>query len=200
MAKPPPLPPRLASDEDDEARPLPAIKPPLKSLSHIKRVEIFGKFKWKYTPTPTARERIAVDPGWQRENIVLLDLPLMHLNAGKPIRARFHRLAAPRVDALFTAWQQAGLLLHVQSWDGSYVARFKRGKGGGSELDLSNHSWGTAFDINARWNRLNIRPAPIGATGSVMALVSIANELGFAWGGHFASRPDGMHFECVRVA
>ena len=60
---------------------------------------------------------------------------------------------------------------------------------------LSNHAFGTAFDINVPFNPLGARPALIGKQGSVRELVPIANEHGFFWGGHFGKRPDGMHFE-----
>jgi hypothetical protein len=32
-----------------------------------------------------------------------------------------------------------------------------------------------------------------------VSLVPIAMESGFAWGAHYKSRPDGMHFELVRI-
>lgn len=35
----------------------------------------------------------------------------------------------------------------------------------------------------------------MGKQGCVRELVEIATEQGFYWGGHFKSRPDGMHFE-----
>jgi hypothetical protein len=74
------------------------------------------------------------------------------------------------------------------------VPRFIRG----SHSVLSNHAYGTAFDINAPWNALGVRPALVGKPGSVRELVPLAAEHGFAWGGHFRTRPDGMHFELVR--
>ncbi len=91
-------------------------------------------------------------------------------------------------------WQQflRGLgYLIVAGWGGSYVARFIRG----SRTKLSNHSWGTAFDINTLQNGLGKRPALGGEPGSVRALVTLANKHGFNWGGHFSGRLDGMHVE-----
>lgn len=180
--------------------PPPPGPPQLRSLSHAARVRLYGSFKWAYRPAPQAPDRIEVDAAWLTANVVILELPhLAHCNGGKAIRARVHKRVAAPMLALFNAWRSAGLLLHIQSWDGAYVARFKRGKGGGDESMLSNHAWGSAFDINARWNRLGMKPAPLGAPGCVLPLVAIANEHGFAWGGHFNSSPDGMHFECVRA-
>lgn len=74
------------------------------------------------------------------------------------------------------------------------MPRFVRG----SRTTLSNHSWGTAFDINYAWNCLGALPALRGEKGSVRELVPIAHRHGFYWGGHF-SRRDGMHFEVARV-
>ena len=68
----------------------------------------------------------------------------------------------------------------------------------GSATTLSNHAWGTAFDVNYRWNQLGHVPALKGEIGSVRELVPRAHQLGFYWGGHF-SRRDGMHFEVARV-
>jgi hypothetical protein len=82
----------------------------------------------------------------------------------------------------------------ILTFDGSYVARFVRG----STSVLSNHSFGTAFDINVTWNRLGVVPALVGQKGSVRELVGIANDNGFYWGGHF-TRLDGMHFEIAKL-
>jgi predicted lactoylglutathione lyase len=48
--------------------------------------------------------------------------------------------------------------------------------------------------VNEPFNKFGSMPALVGQRGSVRKLVSIANEHGFYWGGHF-SNPDGMHFE-----
>jgi hypothetical protein len=64
---------------------------------------------------------------------------------------------------------------------------------------LSNHAWGTAFDINVQWNGLGITPAFRNEAGSVRDLVEIAYQNGFYWGGWFKSRQDGMHFEVYKI-
>ena len=180
---------------NDNGDPPPRLKP----LSHAARCKLFGSFGYVFKPTPTAKERIEVNTAWLSANIVVVPIPhLAHINGGVPVKARLHKLAAPKFLALFDAWRAQGLTSLILTWNGSYVARFKRGKGGGRPQDLSNHSWGTAIDLNAQWNRLGQTPAAVGALGSVRPLVAIANRLGFAWGGDF-STPDGMHFELVRV-
>lgn len=179
--------------------PEPAPRKKLKPLSHVQRCSMFGTFAFKYIPTKDAPERIEIAREWIASNIVVLPLPhLAMINGGAPVKARVHRLAAPRWLELFDAWRAAKLLSKVLTYNGAWVARFKRGKGGGDLSDLSNHSWGTAMDINAQWNRLGKQPAALGKVGSVLEMIVIANELGFAWGGDFTN-PDGMHFECVRL-
>ena len=87
-------------------------------------------------------------------------------------------------------WEKAGLLDRIISFGGGFEPRFVRG----STTTLSNHSFGSAFDINVAWNERGHRPALVGEKGSVRELVPIAHKWGFWWGGHF-STPDGMHFE-----
>ncbi len=113
------------------------------------------------------------------------------LGAGAPSGMRFHRLAAEQLKGLWEAWEQSNLLDRVLTYDGSFVPRFIRG----SRTVLSNHAFGSAFDINADLNPLGQRPKLVGQRGSVRELVPLANQWGFYWGGHFGSRPDGMHFE-----
>jgi hypothetical protein len=141
---------------------------------------------------PGNPEAISIKSGWEAENIVTVTIPQLIGVSGAPANghARFHRLVAPRVVALFQAWEDAGLKELLLSWEGAFVPRFIRG----SLTVLSQHAFGSAFDINARWNGFGATPAAIGAKGSVRQLVPIANQLGFYWGGHFARR-DGMHFE-----
>ena len=69
----------------------------------------------------------------------------------------------------------------------------------GSATKLSNHAFGAALDINYAWNKLGHIPALIGSRGSLRELVPIANQLGFYWGGHYAGRKDGMHFEVAKI-
>jgi len=95
---------------------------------------------------------------------------------------------------LWHAWEQAGLLKLIHSWGGGYSAR----KVTGSYFFLSNHTYGTAFDINTANNHWNTEPARRNTKGSVYDLVSVAHEHGFYWGGHFC-KLDGMHFEVAKV-
>lgn len=184
--------PVVESDSTGTGGPNWPQKPSFKPLtSTAERQKLFGKFSYKHTPTAKNKEKITVTDDWVKQNIVYVDLPqLSKAFKGKYTRMRFHKLAANQLKALWAEWEARGLLHHVISYEGAYTARLVRG----STKTLSNHAFGTAFDINARYNGLGKMPALKGEKGSVRELVKIANKHGFYWGGHF-SRGDGMHFE-----
>jgi hypothetical protein len=169
--------------------------PPL--VGTIARQAVFGKFSFEPQPLPSNAENIKLLGTWQKDNIVNVTIPQLIGVKGAPKTGvvPFHRLAAAQFQALWQVWDQAGLLDRVLTWGGSFVPRFIRG----SQKTLSNHSFGSAFDINAAFNPLGTQPALVGQKGSVRELVSIANEHGLYWGGHFQNRRDGMHFEVAVI-
>jgi peptidoglycan hydrolase-like protein with peptidoglycan-binding domain len=175
----------------------PAPKRGLKSPSDEVRVELFGTFRYEPAPTPGNPEGITILGTWQRDNLRQVAIPQLIGVPGAHSKGHvtFHRAGTEALKSTFAAWEQAGLLHLLLSWAGSFNPRFIRG----SRETLSNHAYGTAFDINAAWNPLGARPALVGKRGSVRELVPIAQDHGFAWGGHFKGRPDGMHFELVKV-
>lgn len=179
---------RLAGDTE----PVPAFSPSLRSLSWPERDALFGRFDY----VANADGSIRILGSWVRDNIVEIVVPQLIAVEGGPRSGRIlmHRKAAEQTRALFDAWERERLMHLVLSWAGSWVPRMVRG----STTTLSNHAFGTAFDINAAWNGLGREPAPLGATGSVLELLPLAEEHGFAWGGTF-SRKDGMHFEVARA-
>lgn len=165
-------------------------------ITNDDRMRLFGRFAFVAAPRPGNPEAIEITDDWERKNIVKVRIPQLVgvEDAPRDGTVRFHDTVASGVVALFQAWQDAGLIDRVRSWAGSYTARYVRG----SRSLLSNHAFGSAFDINVRWNRLGAQPALKGAEGSVRELVALANQHGFYWGGHYPRRPDGMHFEYAR--
>jgi peptidoglycan hydrolase-like protein with peptidoglycan-binding domain len=165
--------------------------PPL--LSTTARQAVFGRFDFVAEPRPDNRENIRILGTWERDNIINVPIPQLRAALGSraPAGMRFHRLAAQQLKELWADWERANLLNRVVSFDGSFVPRFIRG----STTNLSNHAFGSAFDINADENPLGARPKLVGQRGSTRELVPLANKWGFYWGGHFGGRPDGMHFE-----
>lgn len=163
-------------------------------ISNLEREAVFGKFRFERIG---GDGRIKILDGWAERNVKPIVVPQLRGVEGAPASGRIfvHHLVAAQVRALFQAWEDEGLVKLVLSWAGSFAPRFVRG----SNTTLSNHAWGTGFDINAAWNGLGKVPALSGRQGSVRELVPAANLHGFFWGGHFKGRSDGMHFEAARV-
>jgi hypothetical protein len=179
-------------DENSSAWP---AKPSFGPITSAQRDLSFGKFAFTAAPTNGNPEAIKITDGWDTKNIIMVQVPqLKKLNVS---RMPFHKAAVPQLESLFAEWESAGLIEKIKSFGGSWVPRFVRG----SRTHLSNHAWGTAFDINVQWNMLGSLPALKEQAGSVRELVQIANANGFYWGGHFydpatgKGRADGMHFE-----
>lgn len=169
----------------------------LASPSQADRERMFGRFKYKMAPTSTNRERIEVLDNWVSKNLLEVHVPqLRNINgAPKDCKIWMHRLLASKIQKLFATWEKEGLLPLILTFDGTYASRCIRG----STKTLSAHSHGSAFDINAQWNRIGSNSALVGEKGSVRKLVPVANDQGWFWGGHYKSRSDGMHFECARL-
>jgi hypothetical protein len=191
--------PLVISDDNQDGPNWPAVPNSLliKPLSEYERELIFGKFSFVANPSQSNPEGIKITDGWGSKNIVSIKIPqLVNVsNSPRECIVKIHNKIANQFLGMWAAWEKEGLLHHVKTWNGSYVPRFIRG----SRTRLSNHSWGTAFDINVQWNGLGVQPALKGTNGSVRELVPIALEYGFFWGGFFRNRPDGMHFEAHKV-
>ena len=188
-----------------------------KQASLASRYKLFGKFNYKPAPTKGNPEGIRILGSWQKNNLTRVTVPQLIGVRGASSKGHvyFHKAAAPQLVALFQAWEDKDLIHLVKAWAGSWVPRFIRG----SRSRLSNHAWGTAFDICAPWNGLGRRPALVGETGSVRLLVPLAAEHGLWWGGWWGypkeggrssggrssggrssgGRSDGMHFECYKI-
>ncbi|QHV94735.1 M15 family metallopeptidase [Spirosoma endbachense] len=173
-------------------------RPDFPALIGLKaRQDLFGKFTFESAPVPGNPENIKILGNWQDNNIVNVTISQLAGIPGAPASGTipFHRLAVPQLQDMWAEWESAGLIDRVLSYGGSFVPRFIRG----SRTTLSNHAFGTAFDINVAQNKLGTTPALVGKPGCVRELVPIANRHGFFWGGHFKSRLDGMHFEVAQL-
>jgi peptidoglycan hydrolase-like protein with peptidoglycan-binding domain len=185
--------PLIDSPADDKTSsnypPRPSF-PPIST--NAQRQAIFGSFDYVSAPEPKNPEAIRILGNWERENIVDVPVPQLSKALGTKTRTmQFHRLGASQLQGLWAEWETAGLLGKILTYNGSFSARFVRG----SRTVLSNHAFGSAFDINEPYNKLGHQPALVGEKGSNRELVQIANKWGFFWGGHYSSRLDGMHFE-----
>ncbi|MEJ5346398.1 MAG: M15 family metallopeptidase [Chloroflexus sp.] len=156
------------------------------------REQVLGKIEW----VRRSGDDITITNDWVARHIIEVHIPQLerfrNTNGG---RIKFHRVAADQLRRLWQAWEDAGLLHLVLTFDGAWWPRTIRS----NPTTLSNHAYGTAFDINAQWNGFYKPAALVGDRGSVRELVPIANALGFFWGGHWnydgRGASDGMHFE-----
>jgi len=166
-------------------------------MTQATRQSLFGAFAYKPAPTQGNPEGILITDDWQKDNITMVEVPQLKSVQYTPGNQKiaWNTKVTAQLVALFAEWDKAGLMPLVLTWAGSWNPRFIRG----SKTSLSNHAWGTAFDINVPWNGLGARPALVGSKGSVRELVPLANQHGFYWGGHFKDRPDGMHFEVAKI-
>ena len=171
--------------------PLPDFSPLVKNAQ---REAVFGKFTFIPSPIPGSKENIKIIDNWQKDNIIEVPVPQIS-NFRHSGAITFHKKAAFQLQKLWQDWEIANLLDRVIAWGGSYNPRFVRG----STTTLSNHAFGSAFDINVQWNLRGQVPALIGQTGCVRELVQIANQNGFFWGGHYSGTKDGMHFEIAKI-
>jgi hypothetical protein len=91
--------------------------------------------------------------------------------------AEFHKLIEPIDNGSLDDW--------------GYCFRMIRG----STDNLSNHSSGTAIDLNASAHPL----AAVGTfeAGKVPMIQALAKKYGLRWGGDYKNRKDEMHFEVM---
>lgn len=163
-------------------------EPPFSPLSGYERERIFGKFSYVPSPAPdNSGAPINILGDWESENIRLVKVPQLVGVQGFPVSGmvRMHKKMEQAFLGFMKDAAADGTLRLVKSWDGLFYPRYVRG----SRSSLSNHSWGTAFDVNAGTN-------PIGHSNDELAdLAQTGYKWGFFWGNAFANRPDPMHFE-----
>ncbi len=183
----------LLEDTEDDRQdgpnwpPRPAFEP---LTNNAERQRQFGPLAFELAPTPGNPGAIRILNDWKRTNLIEIKVPQLSRVRDGRTKVLVHRLVAERFRELWAKWEHKRVLDRVLTWHGAFVPRLIRGK-----TVLSNHAFGTAFDINMKWNRLGHQPALVREQGSVRELVPFANELGFYWGGHYRGRLDGMHFE-----
>lgn len=175
--------------------PRPAFSPLVSQVDIKNRcgyLPYFGDFEWDDNPRPGNEDNIKIRGSWARENIISVSIPQLRLVSGAQGKVWFNFRAAAQMRALWADWERYGFLENIVSFDGAWVPRYQRKC---NKSAVSNHAWGTAFDVNCAQNKLWCVPAVLGADGGVREMVEIANKHGFYWGGHFRTKRDGMHFE-----
>ncbi len=195
-------PPAFDSDPAKKKLSWPPKNPGLTSAPGSLMQTKCGTIAFKHNPVSGNPENIDITNNFVADNITTIDIPelkdcVVPVDSGVtktdgPIR--FNKRHTDRLKTLFAEWNRAGLADRILTFDGGFNARLIRGATSATVANLSNHAWGTAFDINANWNQRKTVPAQMGDRGCVRELVGIAHANGFYWGGHFSTQ-DGMHFE-----
>jgi hypothetical protein len=168
----------------------------IKPFRQDERENLFGKFAFEPAGTEKNPEAIRITDNWAKSNIEKVVIPQLESIMGENHKSiAVHKKITNQFINMFIEFERLNLMKRILTFDGTWVPRFIRG----SRSVLSNHAWGTAFDINVPFNPLGAVPAARGSRGSVHELVEIADKHGFLWGGHFKKRPDGMHFEAYKI-
>jgi hypothetical protein len=135
--------------------------------------------------------------GWPNPDtakIVALDLP------GFGAAQRGRQELTPLVEWLITETERRGY--HIRpDWTWGFSNRPVRGTEDREEPVPSDHSWGTAWDINAPVNGMNYAGRGwaaqhrAGKTDMPEWLPELWKAYGFEWGGDFGKRQDPMHMQ-----
>lgn len=172
----------------DNDRDVPHCPDDIKPLTNNEaRMRRWGRFSYVPDPTDDDPEQIRITDDWEDKNIVPVNCPIWG-----PHHVRLHKAIVEDYLGFMQDVIAAGLRDRLLTFDGGFNARYIRG----SRSTLSNHSWGTAFDVNCDDNLMGHTPAYIGEHGCVRELVMLGVKHSFFWGGWF-TRMDGMHFEHV---
>ena len=93
----------------------------------------------------------------------------------------------PKLEKALRNVIEKGLTKELETWDGCFIIRQKRGLS-----SLSIHSWANAIDLNASENQLNQTPK------LSKEFVKCFTDTGMDWGGIWERR-DGMHFQNSQI-
>lgn len=151
----------------------------------------FGQFPYR----DIAGGRIEIDPKWMEQNIVTITLP------GLNSKVQVHKDAAPHFIQAFTYikngtvninGREVPLLSLIKTMDGTFVPRHI---GWDISRGLSNHSWGTAIDINAAGHFRYVDPAKEPNNPNLILWEKAFKPAGFSWGNSYG---DAMHYEIYK--
>jgi hypothetical protein len=185
---------------------------PAKRPRQFTLAERMEHFPLDFTVKNDGTPSIKVPEAWEKANL----LRLGPYQGGVKFSPRVHLFAAAVFSRFFAIIEVENVMSHIRTYDGGYVPRLKRGvtlPAAGSpksayEKQLSNHSRGTAIDLNAGWNPIGKpydakKHAGQGSLAFIIALaerVRIDQEDGTEWGivcgAHWEGASiDPMHFE-----
>ncbi len=150
-----------------------------------------GQFRYR----DTSGGRIEIDPKWVEANIVTITLP------GLNKKVQVHKDAADNFIQAFTYikngtavvnGKQFPLLSLIKTMDGTWVPRHVNWN---ASRGLSNHSWGTAIDINANGHFRYVDPQQEPNNPNLILWEKAFKPAGFSWGNSYS---DAMHYEIFK--
>jgi hypothetical protein len=151
----------------------------------------FGQFYYRDTGGGT----IEIDPRWIAENIVTIKLPGINRYVQVHKNARDNFIQAFKYIENGTAiinGRQVALLSLMETIDGTFVSRHVNWD---PSEGLSNHSWGTAIDINADSHFRYVNPNWEPDDPNYILWVKAFRPAGFSWGNSYS---DSMHYEVIK--
>lgn len=163
----------------------------LKTLTQAERDAAYGPVTWTEIPGISPEHQVKLNPE-ALANFVTVMTPLLAPIGVKSVT--LHRKVVGPFQTLLQAWKDEGVLGDVLTFAGGANPRLVEGT-----TTLSNHAYGSAFDINAQWNGRGTTGAEPGTKGSIHRLLPAAERLGWFNGLYFSTTPDPMHFELVKA-
>jgi len=153
-------------------------------------ISLVGSFKFsenidKKTNKPDGSVTILGD--WVRQNIVLIELPILKPNSTKFFRMQCHKKIKENILEIFQEYKD-------NSYDSKYKIRMlgsfmPRHRLWNPKKSLSIHSYGLALDINWDTN-------PVGKKGDMPNfVVELFKKHGWTWGGDWKNPKDFMHMQ-----
>lgn len=151
----------------------------------------FGQFPYR----DIEGGRIEIDPEWVRQNIVTITLP------GLNRQVQVHKDAAENFIMAFNLikngtavinGKEVPLLSLINTMDGTFVPRHVNWN---PSRGLSNHSWGTAIDINAAGHFRYVDPVKEPNNPNLILWEKAFKPAGFSWGNSYS---DAMHYELFK--
>jgi hypothetical protein len=151
----------------------------------------FGQFRYRNL----SGGRIEVDPQWVAQNIVTITLPGLNRQVQVHKNAADHFITAFNYIKNGTAvvnGKEVSLLSLIKTMDGTYVTRHVNWD---PARGLSNHSWGTAIDINASGHFGYVDPQKDVDDPNLILWEKAFKPAGFSWGNRYS---DSMHYELIK--
>ncbi|MEQ8175105.1 MAG: M15 family metallopeptidase [Syntrophomonadaceae bacterium] len=150
---------------------------------------IYGQFRYR----DIGGGRIEIDPQWVAQNIVTITLPGLNRNVQVNRAAKDKFIKAfnyIKNGTVMVNGREVSLLSLIKTMDGTFVSRHVNWN---SSNGLSNHSWGTAIDINASSHFGYVSPGETDDPNLILWEKAF-KPAGFSWGNSYS---DSMHFELL---